>query len=61
MARHGSCRAASRRSRKTARFIAQLDVDELDLDEWEEAGLMGCIYAFTGPEEKKAAAFWQYT
>jgi hypothetical protein len=44
-----------------ARFIAQLDVDDLDVDPWEDAGLMGCIYVFTGPEEKKAAAFWQYT
>jgi hypothetical protein len=44
-----------------ARFIAQLDVDSLNLKEWPDAGLAGCVYVHASPNEKGASAFWQYT
>jgi hypothetical protein len=41
------------------RFIAQLDVDNLSLDDWDEAGLSGCIYILAN--DKRTFAAWQYT
>jgi hypothetical protein len=46
---------------KGSRFVAQLDVDALDLDEWPDAGLVGRVYVFAASDEKSAFAVWQYT
>lgn len=46
---------------KGFQFVAQLDVETTDTDEWEDAGLMGCVFVFAKGDGKKAVAFWQYT